>query len=225
MMPVREPATSVANDATCIRHVVLIGDALGELARSLQREPGSVESKLVPGRREAWRLTLLPAGDVVKPSLPRELPADATHVVISIEGNCAIESSELLRGRPASYEDALARLSFAADQFEGVVQVLIRASQAARLPTVICTMWPPRHPEPTRQRAASAALAIFNDRILRRAVEARLPIVDLRAVCTEAEDFAGPTLLSRAGLAKAANTVWLALYEVSRRGPGAEVFC
>ncbi len=225
MMPIRESAAPVANDATCIRHVVLIGDALGELSRTLRREPGSVESKLVPGRREAWKLTLLPAGDVVRPSLPCELPADATHIVISIEGNCAIESSELLRGRPASYEEALARLAFAADQFERVVRLLIRASQAANLPTVICTMWLPRHPEPARQRAASAALAIFNDRIFRRAAEARLPIVDLRAVCTEAEDFSGPTLLSRAGLAKAANTVWLALYEVSRRSPGAEVFC
>lgn len=218
-------STPVANDASCIRHVVLIGDALGELARRLQQEPGPVESKLVPGRIGDWKLTMLPAGDVIKPSTLSELPDDGTHIVISIEGNRAIERSDLLLGRPASYAEALARLSLAADQFEAVVKALIRISQAACLPTVICTMWLPHHPEPARQRAAAAALAIFNDRIFRCAAEARLAIVDLRSVCSDDDDYTGATLLSRGGLAKASNAVWRALYEVSRRGSGTEVFC
>ena len=212
-----------ANDPA-IRHVVLLGDGLGDLPRLQALDPGSLEGKFMPGRREFWKLTILPAGDVYRRAPMFALPEDASHVVISIEGNRAIEASGLLQGAPASYQESLARLSLAADQFEEVVQSLVEAALATRLPTLICTMWPPRYPEPVRQRAASAALALFNDRIFRRAIEARMSIVDLRIVCPEAADYADHTLLSKVGLQKAAEAVSRGLYEISRRGPRTEVF-
>jgi hypothetical protein len=215
---------SPGNDPT-IRHVVLLGDALGDLLRLQALDPGSLEGKFMPGRRESWKLTILSAGDVFRRAPMFALPEDATHVVISIEGNRAIETSGLLQGAPAGYQESLARLSLAADQFESVVQALIEAALASRLPTLICAMWQPRYPEPVRQRAASAALALFNDRIFRRAIEARISIVDLRRVCSEPGDYADHTLLSKAGLQKAANAVSRGLYEISRRGPSTEVFC
>jgi hypothetical protein len=66
---------------------------------------------------------------------------------------------------------------------------------------------------------AAAALAIFNDRILKRAFAARLSIVELRLVCDEDGDYATETLLSRTGVRKVANVARSALYEVSRE-PG-----
>jgi len=76
-----------------------------------------------------------------------------------------------------------------------------------------------RHEEPSRQRTAAAALAIFNDRVLRQAVAAKLSVVDLRIVCDEESDYASETLLSRTGVRKVANVGRAALYEVSRE-PG-----
>ncbi len=224
MSPAREPPAPPTGDEFAIRHVVLIGDGLGGLARPKERIAGELEGKLTPGRRDAWKLTVLPADQILAPSPMFYFPADATHIVISIEGNHAIEDSGLLAGKPDSMEAGLARLSFAADQFEDKVEALIRAAQGTRLPTVICKMWPPRYPEPTRQRAAVAALGIFNSRILHRAVEAGISLVDLRWICSEQQDYADQTMLSRDGLQKAANLIGRALFEVSRRGPGTEVF-
>lgn len=224
MSPAAESLSPPTGDEHPIRHVVLIGDGLGDLGRVQQQEPGTLEGKLMPGRRDPWTLTVLLADQVVKSSHEFSFPADATHIVISIEGNHAIRESGLLEGKPASMEAGLARLSYAADQFENKVEALIQVAQATRLPTVICNMWPPRYLEPTHQRAAVAALGIFNSRILHRAVEARISLVDLRRVCSEQQDYADQTMLSRSGLQKAANLIGRALFEVSRRGPGTEVF-
>ena len=224
MSTAAESLSPPTGDEHPIRHIVLIGDGLGDLARLQRQEPGTLEGKLMPGRRDPWTLTVLLADQVVKLSHEFNFPADATHIVISIEGNHAIRDSGLLAGKPDSMEEGLARLSYAADQFEDKVEALIRAAQETRLPTVICSMWPPRYPEPKHQRAAVAALGIFNSRILRCAVDARISLVDLRRVCSEQGDYADHIMLSRSGLQKAANVIWRALFEVSRRGPGTEVY-
>lgn len=210
-----------SEDPSAVRHVVVFGDGLQGLERVQQ--PGALEGKLLPERREPWTLTVLPASEVARSSRPA-IPDDATHVVISIEGNRAIASSGLLLGHPATFTDGLARLSFAADQFEATVEALVRSAKATRLPCVICTMCPPRYPEPVRQRAAVAALTIFNWRIFRRALEAGIAIVDLRNACGESSDYADHTLLSKSGLQKCAHIVWRALWEVSRGGARTEVF-
>ena len=203
-------------------HIVLLGDALGDMPR--MQEQGELENKLLPDWKVKWRLTVIQADDVINRSPLAEIPPTASHVVISVEGNRAIRSSRLLEGRPGSYEDALARLSYAADQFESVIRNLIGVARRARLPTVICTMYQPRYSEPVQQRAASAALAIFNDRIITLAVEAGISIVDYRSVCSEPGDFGEKGLLSRAGLSKVAQAIWRALHEAARRGPGTEIF-
>ncbi len=207
-----------------IPHIVLLGDSLGNMPHISEMGPGALEKQLLPDIKTPWRLTIILADNIISQSRFSELPADASHVVISVEGNRAIQSSELLEGRPDSYESALARLSFAADQFERVMSALIAVAQRTGLPTVVCTMYQPRHSNPVRQRAASAALALFNDRIIRLAVDAGLSIVDYRSVCTDPGDYGEEGLLSRAGLAKVAAVIWRALHVSTVRGPGTEIF-
>jgi hypothetical protein len=207
-----------------VRHIVLFGDAMGDLQRVQQeRGPGGLEGSLMPNDPEPWKLTLLSADRVVRRSPTTEIPHDATHIVISIEGNRAIQSSGLLETAPASYEEALSRLSYAADEFDREVRALIGAARTVALPTAICIMFPPHYEEPVHQRAAATALAIFNDRIIHRAAEAQMAMVDLRAACTEPGDYANETQLSRDGLRKAARLIWRALQEISVHGPGARI--
>ena len=222
MIPNDDFEAGDGEDARDIRHIILLGDGLGDLARIQQS--GALEGRLLPSRNEPWKLTLLSASDIARTSLRPDIPQDATHVVISIEGNRAIETSGVLSGQPASFEEGLARLSFAADQFEDQVEALIRAGRATRLPGVICTMWPPRYPEPVRQRAAVAALTIFNWRIFHCALAAGISIVDLRNACSDQSDYADHTLLSMSGMRKATDVIFRALGEVTRRGAGTEVF-
>ena len=47
-------------------------------------------------------------------------------------------------------------------------------------------------PDPQYQRLVSTALTVYNDAILRVAIEHRLPVIDLRAVCAGPEDYSNP---------------------------------
>ena len=198
-----------------IRHLVLLGDALQNI--EMGTEP--VETVLVPRPRNPWKLTVLEAPHVLERGWSRAIPLDATHIGICIDGGWAIETSGLLRGSAGSVSEALETLATAADQFEEVFAKLVGSAREAGVPTIVCTLVPSRHEEPSRRRIAAAALAIFNDRILRQSVAANLSVVDLRFVCDEDGDYASETLLSRAGVRKVANVARSALYEVSRE-PG-----
>lgn len=198
-----------------IRHLVLLGDAL----QNIDLGEGSPEGALVPRPRNPWKLTILQALEVLGQGPMRAIPADASHIGIAVDGGWAIETSGLLKGSAQSIRGALEVLASAADEFESIFARLIAAALESRLPTIICTLVPARYVDTSQQRAAATALAIFNDRILRRAFAARISIVELRLVCDEAGDYASQTLLSRTGVRKVANVARSALYEISRE-PG-----
>ena len=203
-----------------IRHAVLLGDALENI--SLDAE--APERTLVPQPRNPWKLTVLKPEEVLRAGRVRAIPADASHIALSLDGGWAIERSGLLRSPVHSVHEALDTLSAAADEFDSVFAELVAAVLETGLPAVVCTLVPSRYGDPSRQRVAATALAIFNDRVMRRAFAASLPIVDLRMVCDEDGDYAGETLLSRTGVRKAANVIRSALYEISRSGERRRVY-
>ncbi len=203
------------NSPDVIRHLVLLGDAL----QNIDLGKGQVESTLVPRPRNPWKLTVLQPPEVLRQSRVRAIPAEATHIGICVDGGWAIETSGLLKGRAQSIQDALDTLAAAADEFENTFARLIAAAAEAGVPTIVCTLVPARYTEPSRQRVGATALAIFNDRILRRTIAARLSIVELRLICDEDSDYASETLLSHAGVRKVANVARSALYDISRN-PG-----
>jgi hypothetical protein len=208
------------SSADVIRHLVLLGDAL----QNIDLGPGEAAAALVPRPRNPWRLTVLNPQQVLRQGHVRAIPEDATHIVISVEGGWAIEASGLLRIGAQTVRDALDTLAAAADEFESTFAGLIAAALETGLPSVVCTLVPARFAEPAQQRVAATALAIFNDRVVRRAFAAHLPIVDLRMVCDEDSDYASETLLSHSGARKAANVIRTALYEISRRTERTRVY-
>ena len=198
-----------------IRHLVLLGDAL----QNIDLGKGQAETALVPQPRNPWKLTVLQPPEVLRQGRVRAIPAGVTHVVICVDGGWAIETSGLLQGSARTIREALDTLAWAADEFENMFTRLIAAATEAGVPTIVCTLVPARYTEPSRQRVGAAALAIFNDRILRRTIAARLSIVELRLICDEEGDYASETLLSHAGVRKVANVARSALYDISRN-PG-----
>ncbi|HEY6720395.1 MAG TPA: hypothetical protein VI363_02055 [Burkholderiales bacterium] len=198
-----------------IRHLVLLGDAL----QNIDLGKGQAESTLVPRPRNPWKLTVLQPHEVLRQGRTQAIPAEASHIGICVDGGWAIETSGLLNGGARSVREALDALASAADEFENLFARLIAAATEASVPTIVCTLVPARYVEPSHQRVAATALAIFNDRILRRAIAAHLSIVELRLICDEDGDYASATLLSRAGVRKVANVARSALYDISRN-PG-----
>jgi hypothetical protein len=203
-------------------HVVLLGDSLLPVRADLPE--GRLEDAIMPGARFPWKLSVISAAQVSTPGPSATIPEDATHIVINIEGNEAIAASGLLDGPPIAWRSGLAQLNSAADDFERHVEILARAALSTRLPTLACTMFPPRYPDWEQQQAACAALAVFNDRILKSAVAAGFAIADLRQLGSVPELYASPTQLSVAGLQRVAEVIRRALDVISRESVRTQVF-
>jgi hypothetical protein len=219
-----KPSAASPPEPPLFRHVVLMGDALLEAYSGIDKTPGKFESAVLPGTRHRWKLSVMSSAEVERAGPSPALPRDATHAMIFIEGNHAIEQSGLLDDRPDTFGQKLDQLSRAADEFEHTLARLIDVAQAARLTIMVCTMFEPRHKDPLRQRAACAALAVFNDRVTKRAAAARVAIIDLRLACDEADDYDMPTLLSTSGVQKVANVIRFAMYELDSGARRSEVF-
>lgn len=206
------------------RHVVLLGDALLDAYSSIDKSPGEFEDALLPGTRGQWKISVVSAAEIERAGSALALPKDATHAIIFIEGNYAIEQSGLLHGQPGAQAQSLEQLSLAADEFERTLGRLIHVAQAARLVIMVCTMFQPNYKDPVRQRTACAALAVFNDRVTKRAAAARVSVIDLRLICNEPEDYDKPTQLSKSGLQKAANVIRFAMFELDAGASRSQIY-
>jgi hypothetical protein len=207
-----------------LRHVVLLGDALLDAYSGIDKSPGEFENALLPGTRDQWVISVVSAAEVERAGPSLVLPRDATHAIIFIEGNHAIEQSGLLHGGQDAKGHNLEQLSLAADEFERTLSRLVHAAQAAQLVIMVCTMFQPGYKDPVRQRTACAALAIFNDRVTKRAAEARVSLIDLRLICNEPGDYDSPARLSRSGVSKIANVIRYAMFELDAGIRRSEVF-
>jgi hypothetical protein len=132
----------------------------------------------------------------------RGLPADATHLVVSVGGNDALSHIHLLEAdHNVLPEIARARAAFAADY-----RAMLDAILAQGKPTAVCTVY---DAVPGLTEAARAALGTFNDVIVREAARSRVPVLDLRLVCDESTDYSevSPIEPSARGGAKIAASV------------------
>jgi hypothetical protein len=220
----QKPSALSASARGPARHVVLLGDALVDAYSSIDKTPGKFEDALLPGTRDQWKISVVSAAEIERAGPALVLPRDATHAIIFIEGNYAIEQSGLLHGRSDACGQTLEQLSLAADEFERTLERLIHVAKAARLVIMVCTMFQPNYKDPVRQRTACAALAVFNDRVTKRAAEARVSLIDLRLICNEPDDYDKPTQLSKSGLQKAANVIRFAMFELDAGSRRSEVF-
>ena len=146
------------------------------------------------------------------PDQVRHLPNDCTHLVLSVGGNNALaEASRLgipffgMSGEPPSKAlDSLADISSA---FESEYRSAVDACLRPKLPLSVCTIYNGCFPDESYQRIASLALAIFNDVIIRVAIEHGLPVIDLRLICTAPADYANPIEPSSIGGEKIARAI------------------
>lgn len=83
---------------------------------------------------------------------------------------------------------------------------MLAAVRASGLPTALCTIYdtPPSMPDYTVIRSG---LVLFNDIITRAAFADRLPLIDLRLICDEDEDYANPIEPSVRGGEKMARAI------------------
>lgn len=169
------------------RHIVLLGDSIFDNASYVPGEMPVIEQ--LRAELPEWQATLLAVdGDIVKSieDQLRRLPNNATHLVISCGGNDALGQIPYLLSSVSSMEAALSRMASIRETFERDYRTMLESVMKVGLPTAVCTIY---ESIPDLERTLHVALSIFNDVIIREAVRLGLPVIDLRLVCSEAEDY------------------------------------
>jgi len=191
-----------------MNHIVLLGDSIFDNAAYVPDRSLVIE-QVRRGLPAEWKATLIAVdGNTVEDvatQLPR-IPASATHLVVSVGGNDALAASAMLREPAATVGDALTILAEAIGQFRDGYTRMLRSVLRLDKSTAVCTIYDgiPILGEPER-----AGLAGFNDVITRAAVEAGIPLLDLRVICNHPDDYSplSPIEPSVVGGAKIADTI------------------
>ena len=190
-------------------HIVLVGDSIFDNGRYTLDQPDVITQvrQLAP---QGWQATLLAIDGSTTAEVPSQLqrlPSDASHLVLSVGGNNAIMNAGILNTPVKSSAEALRSLAMIAGDFEVGYRSTVNACRATDLPLAVCTIYNGCFDEPGYQRLISTALMVFNDTILRVAIESKLPVIDLRFICTSKEDYANPIEPSSAGGVKIARAI------------------
>ena len=174
-------------------HIVLLGDSIFDNRAYTSGAPDVISHlrTLVPA---GWAADLLARDGATTADIPtqlRRVPAAATHLVISIGGNDALQNMDLLSLRVTSSAEALNVFAERAAAFERAYRQAVGAAVALRRTAAICTIYNGAL-EPERAAAARIGLTVFNDVILRTAIDFGLDALELRSICTEPADYANP---------------------------------
>jgi hypothetical protein len=195
-------------------HLVLLGDSIFDNAQYTNGGPDVVSQvrRFLPSEWSASLLAIDGSTTLNIPEQMQRLPADASHLILSVGGNNALTSASKLGLSSFGFSDASTsvRLDFLADisdDFEVQYRMAVDACLRSGRPLGVCTIYNGCFPDKLYQRIATLALAVFNDVIFKVAIEKRLPVVDLRAVCVDAADYANPIEPSSIGAEKIARAI------------------
>ncbi len=209
-----------------MKHVILLGDSIFDNIAYVANGP-DVRTQLQQGLAQEWRVTLLAADGSRMQEIPTQLaqlPDDATHLVVSVGGNNVLGLMGLRYEAVSTMGEALEKLYPVAAAFQEQYHQMVQTILSHARPTALCTIYYPNFAEQATQNFSVAALALFNDCIIREAFSAGLPLIDLRLVCTEDADYANPIEPSAVGGAKIANVIARVLLEHNFAGQRTEVF-
>lgn len=190
-------------------HICLLGDSTFDNKAYVGNEPDIITQlgRLIPPN---WKATNMAKDGSVIESISRqllEIPEDTTHLIISVGGNDAILNADVLQLKIKASDDVFNNLANRATSFEYYYTEMLQNVLKLNLPTTVCTIYFPNSPDDYIQKISTAALATFNDVIIRQAFLNRLPLIDLRLVCNEKRDYANEIEPSSKGGEKIVKTI------------------
>jgi hypothetical protein len=201
-------------------NVVLLGDSVFDNGAYVKGGP-DVVAQLRQKLSTGWTAHLLAVDGSVMADVLRQierLPSGATHLIISMGGNDALQESAILNEPSQSVAESLLKLSDIHERFCSEYGDTLDAILRRQLPTAVCTIYDVRYPDHTQRQIAKMALSVINDCIIREAVARGVPIIDLRLVCDDDADFANAIEPSERGGEKIAAAIVsvLSKHEFSR---------
>lgn len=177
-----------------MKHIVLLGDSIFDNAPYIGNDP-EVGSQLRSAIPKGWKSTCLAVDGATTNGIPDQLskvPSDATHLILSIGGNDALNQINIFDLRVKSCAEAMLALANVVHEFEIAYKSVLNACLKLKLPLIVCAIYNGNFPDRDYQRCVQVAIALYNDVIIRLAAERKLQVIDLRLVCCKPEDFANP---------------------------------
>jgi hypothetical protein len=173
-------------------HIVLLGDSIFDNAPYVPAGT-DVRARLqaLPGRPH--RVSLLARDGSVLADMAaqaaglRALPAPADWLVASCGGNDVLGLVGAMHGQVATVLEAAELLAAWQAGFRQAYRDMLDLLLAHGTPLAVATIY---DAVPGLSPGLRTALAPFNDVILREAVQRRLPVLDLRVVCRDPDDYA-----------------------------------
>lgn len=207
-------------------HLVLLGDSIFDNASYVGEQP-EVINQLKAKLPDTWQATLKAIdGDKIDDvhAQLEQLPDDATHLILSVGGNNALSHLGILDRSVNSSAQVFKELADISQEFERQYHKLLQKILSFDLPTATCTIYYPNHSQDLERRIAIAALATFNDVIIRQAFQGGIPLIDLRLTCNEPQDYANPIEPSAIGGEKITNAIMNVVLEHNFQKPYTQVF-
>jgi len=193
-------------------HLALLGDSIFDNAAYVGGGPDVAALLRAELAGEAEVSLLARDGDVVAgvAAQLQRLPAEVTHLALSVGGNDALGQSALLERPVASVGEAVAMLAGVQRGFRAEHRHMLELVRERGLPVLVGTIYDANF-EPPQGPVVATALGIFNDAISRNAISLGMDLLDLRLICSEAADYANPIEPSVQGGRKIARAIarWL----------------
>jgi hypothetical protein len=171
-----------------VSHVFLLGDSIFDNAAYVVGGPSVIEH-LHRALPSGWQATLLAIDGATAAEVRDQLRGvdrSATHLFLSAGGNDAYNASGIFAEAVQTVAGAVELLAKVQGRFRHDYEELLGEILVFAKPLAVCTIY---DAIPGLKAAQRAALALFNDVILRSALETRAAIIDLRLVSTEADDY------------------------------------
>jgi len=190
------------------QHIALLGDSVFDNKVYVAPAPPVIEhlKKLIP---TPWKATLCAVDGHttvdIRGQIPK-VPADASHLFVSVGGNDALRYLNLLSDLTKPGPILLRELSKAAQAFRANYAAAVAQVHGLSKPTWLCTIYN-GNLGPELAEAAACAVAVFNDAIYSVAHERHLPVIELRNVCNQPSDYANPIEPSSNGGQKIARAI------------------
>ena len=173
-----------------MNNAVLLGDSIFDNASYV---PGKLP--VIEQFRESlpagWKATLLAVDGDVTADLQHQvkrLPDDATHLIVSCGGNDALRHANILYQSAGSVAEVLEHFTSIRVSFQQTYRRMIETLTQLKKRLVLCTVY---DCVPGMEGIPMTALAMFNEIILREAFIERVPVIDLRLICSESSDYSG----------------------------------
>lgn len=168
-------------------HLALIGDSIFDNAPYVN--PGHSVSEHIKPFLPGWTVTLMAVdGDTTREVAGQLefLPQGVTHLALSIGGNDALHCVSSLQNPCNTLMGALEALGSMQAVFSNSYTSALEKLRTSGLPLVVCTIY---NQVPGLTPELKTALALFNEVILSEASLHQHPVLDLRHLCAEPEDY------------------------------------